>query len=224
MKCCSQCKVKVIGEDDRCPLCQNKLIRVVGGEETPESAFPYVPDLTERYQFVLRIMIFLSIVVIVLSFTANFIWPGKGWWSLFVVFAVICIWISLAIAFKKRKNISKNILWQMLLISAISLLGDRFTGGRGWSIDYVLPVLYMSVMLVLVVVNKVLKLDPFDYMIYTLLGGIFGIIPILFLIFGILNNVYPSLFCVAGSIIFLSAVLVFQGGDMIAELKRRFHW
>lgn len=112
----------------------------------------------------------------------------------------------------------------MILLSVISLIGDRITGGRGWSFNYVLPVLYMSVMLVLVVVNKLLKLDVSDYMVYTLLGGFFGVIPVSFIMTGILNNIYPSLFCVAGSIIFLSAVLVFRGGDMIAELKRRFHW
>ena len=224
MKYCSQCKIKIVSEDDRCPLCQNKVMRVIRENETSESAFPHIPDLTERYQFMLRIMVFLSFVVIVISCTINFLIPSKGWWSLFVVAAVICIWVSLGIAFKKRKNISKNIIWQMLLLSVISLLGDWFTGGRGWSINYVLPVLYMSVMLVLVVVNKVLKLAIEDYMVYTLLGGFFGIIPVLFLVSGILNNIYPSLFCVSGSIIFLSAILVFRGGDMIGELKRRFHW
>jgi len=224
MKYCSQCKVEIISEDDRCPLCQNKIMKSVKENEIQEGSFPYITDLTERYQFILQIMIFLSIVVIVVSFTINIILHSKGWWSVFVVAAVICIWISLAIAFRKRKNISKNILWQMLLISVVSLLGDRFTGGFGWSINYVLPVLYISVMIVLVVVNNVLKLAAQDYMVYALLGGLFGIIPVIFLVSGILNNIYPSLFCVAGSIIFLSAILVFRGRDMTRELRRRFHW
>ena len=62
-----------------------------------------------------------------------------------------------------------------------------------------------------------------DYLIYFALDGLFGIVPIIFFLTGCLNVLYPSLICVAVSVISLAALAVFAGENMLAELKRRLH-
>jgi hypothetical protein len=109
------------------------------------------------------------------------------------------------------------------MVAIISMFWDYFTGWKGWSVDYVIPVTCLSVMLAMVFISKIMHSDVEDFMIYTIIGGLFGILPILFLAIGILNVTYPSLICVAASIIFLSAIFVFQGNKMIIELKKRLH-
>ena len=68
-----------------------------------------------------------------------------------------------------------------------------------------------------------MKLSTGNYITYGLLGSLFGIIPLLFLLFNWNRVKYPSIVCVSMSIIFLSAMIIFQGADIKLELKKRTH-
>lgn len=226
MKYCPRCKVYVDGAKKRCPLCENKLtvketpcgVREVG------TVFPQVPDNSGIYNLCIKIFLLITVIAIVVSVAINYFFHHRGWWSLFVAAALACIWASAGIAIRKRKNILKNVLWQMILISLICILWDKLTGWRGWSVSFVLPITYMTAMLVLVVVNKVMRLWLEDYMIYSLMGCLFGLIPLIFLIFGDLKYRVPSVLCVSASVVFLAVLIIFQGSHMVNELKRRSHW
>lgn len=143
----------------------------------------------------------------------------SGWWSLFVLGGIACLWISLYFIIQKRANISKTITYQVILISLFSVVWDALTGWRGWSIDYVIPIVCASSMLTVGIITKVKKVPKEDYMIYFVLEALFGIIPIIFFLTGILNTVYPSLICIALSLIFFAALFIFTGPSIIAELK-----
>ena len=72
-------------------------------------------------------------------------------------------------------------------------------------------------------IAKVMRLHFEDYLIYLLLFALFGIIPLVFFFMGLLRVAYPTLICVAVSIIALTALLVFEGRNIHLELKRRLH-
>jgi hypothetical protein len=206
-------------------LCQGKLRKDDLTEQEAEESeiFPYIPTLYKQHYMFFKILTFLSVVLVVIVVTLNVLFHKQGWWSIFVVAGVICLWAVMFITFRKRKNVPKNILYQVVIISIISVLWDYFTGWRGWSVDFVIPIVCLSVMLAMVFISKIMNSDAQDFMIYTVIGGLFGIAPIVFLLLGILNVIVPSLICVAASIIFLSAIFIFQGNKMIMELKRRLH-
>jgi hypothetical protein len=140
-----------------------------------------------------------------------------------VVFGLLSMWLSLTTALRKRYNITKSIMWQVLIVSALAILWDWRIGWRGWSLDYAIPVLCVAAMLVMYVTAKVMKLSARNYIAYFLLGGLFGVIPVLFILFNLVNVIYPSIISVAVSIIFLSAILIFQGDNIKAELQKRMH-
>lgn len=48
-------------------------------------------------------------------------------------------WILTTVGYKKRRNLLKNALWQLILISAGLIIWDFATGWRGWSLDIALP-------------------------------------------------------------------------------------
>lgn len=226
MRYCPRCKVFVDGERQRCPLCENTLVQK---EDAPEikgegDFFPKVPDNSGIYNLCIKIFLLITVIVIVASVAINYFYHHRGWWSLFVAAALACIWASAGIGIRKRKNILKNILWQMIAISLICIVWDMMTGWRGWSVSFVLPITYMTAMLALFILNKVMRLRVEDYMIYSLMGSFFGLIPLIFLIFGNLKYRLPSVLCVSASIVFLAVLVIFQGGSMVNELKRRSHW
>ncbi|HBY70715.1 MAG TPA: hypothetical protein DEG06_00590 [Lachnospiraceae bacterium] len=133
------------------------------------------------------------------------------------------MWISLFFIIRKRNNIPKTIVWQVGLLGVLSVLWDASMGWIGWSIDYVIPSICVGAMIVMAVAAKILKIGVRDLIIYFLVDGIFGFIPIIFILFGWLNVIFPSVICVAVSAISLSALMIFEGDSMKTELNKRMH-
>ena len=224
MKYCVKCKTTVLGNRTYCPLCQRELKEIEDKEcIEQEEIFPYVPTIYEKYHMFFKIMIFLSIAIVVLAFFLNLLCTPNTMWAFIVLAGVICFWVMMVFVFVKRKNIGKNILYQIVIISLISIIWDYYTGWNGWSIDFVVPILCMTSLLGITVMSKIVYSELEDYLIYLVLGSIFGIVPIVFYGFGMVKIVFPSLLCVASSILFLAAILVFQGERMLGELKKRLH-
>lgn len=224
MKYCNSCKVNVTGGQPRCPLCQGELEELGGGtvgEE--EEVFPVIPTLYRQHHVFFRILIFATVACVVVSLTVNWMIPESGSWSAIVLAAAACLWLTLWIAVQKRKNILKHILWQTFLVSLLSVAWDYFTGWRGWSVDFAVPSICLVAMVSLSVVSRVMKVCVEEYLIYIVLGGLFGIIPLGFLLTGLVKVVYLPMGCVAASVLFLAGILIFQGENIGADLRRRLH-
>ncbi len=220
MKYCRHCKVYIREERDRCTLCENILEEEF--KEKSENAFPEIPPFYES-QLALKIMVFISIVAVVVSFGISMIFPSRINWPILFLFAVISIWVGLIIIVQKRYHIPKKIIWQVVIISILAVFWDYETGWRGWSLDYVIPIACVSAMIIMYVTAKIINLSTRDYITYALLDGIFGIIPVVFLIFDMVNVIYPSIISIGFSIISLSAIFIFQGKEIKSEINKRMH-
>jgi len=219
MQYCKHCSVQVRGDKKFCPLCANSL---PDGSDDADEVFPDIPPAYERH-LVIRIVAFISIASLVISFAVYTIFPFSVNWPMFVVFGLISMWLSLILVIRKRYNVTKNIMWQVLIVSLLSVFWDWKTGWRGWSLEYIIPIVCVAAMIVMYVVAKAMKLSVRDYIAYLLLDGLFGIVPVLFVVFNWIRVLYPSILCVSVSIIFLSAILIFQGENIKIELKKRMH-
>lgn len=220
MKYCRHCKVYIREERNRCTLCENILEEELKGES--EDVFPEILPFYESH-LALKIMIFISIVAVVVSFGINTIFPNNINWPIVFMFAVISIWVGLIIIVKKKYHIPKKIVWQVIIISVLAIFWDYKIGWRGWSLDYVIPIACVSAMIIMYVTAKIMNLSIGEYITYALLDGIFGIIPVLFIIFDLIKVVYPSIISIGFSIISLSAIFIFQGEEIKAEINKRMH-
>lgn len=220
MKYCEQCKLTVTGQRSRCPLCQS-VLRDEG--EPYEEVFPVIPTVYNRFQFFFKLLIFASAVLGIVSVVINLLLPQSGVWSLFVLGGIGCLWVFLFIAVRKRNNIPKNILWQVAVAILFCLLWDLFTGWHGWSVDYVVPSICVAAMAALAVTAKVFRLVVGDFLFYLLISVLFGTLPVISILLGWVQVLYPSLICVGCSLVSLAAVLIFQGENMKREWRRRMH-
>lgn len=218
---CNYCRVHIRGNKKECQLCGNTIQDDAGNNENQE-VYPDIPPAYERH-LAIRIMLFISIIAVVVNFAVYVIFPINIKWPVFVVFGLLSMWLSLIMVIRKIHNIPKTITWQVTIVAALSIFWDWRTGWRGWSLDYVIPIACTAAMLVMYVTAKIMKLSIRDYIIYSLLDGIFGIVPILFILLKWVDTVYPSIICVGLSIIFLSAIFIFQGENIKAELHKKMH-
>lgn len=221
MQYCDKCHVTIFGDWDRCPLCQAPL----SGTPCPEEdVFPRLRTKRRITRLLMKLMLFTTVAAAIIALAVNFMLPGRAGWAWFVILGLASAWLLLAIALRVRRSIPKTILQLVMIGSVLALLWDWFTGARGWSVSYVLPILWTAAMAALLVLPRVLNLQLSDYMLYLVIDILFGILPALFYQLGWLHaSAIPSLVCVATSGVSLAAVLIFQGRGLWAELTRRMH-
>lgn len=220
MKWCEKCKVKIIGTENYCPLCQNELTKL---DEREEDLFPTAYKGAQERHMIMKVLTFMMTLVGIISVFLNILFPTQIWWGLIVVVTLICIRASLSIAIAKHKNILKYLLHQSLIIIVLALFIDYVTGQHGWAVTFVLPIIFTLAMIVMYLLSKILHLQAGEYMIYLLLDALFGIIPIVFLVTDSVKTPIPSLVCIMISIISVTALIIFEGSAMYSELKRRLH-
>ncbi|MCL2158477.1 MAG: DUF6320 domain-containing protein [Oscillospiraceae bacterium] len=221
MKFCEKCNVSVLGETKKCPLCQNSLPE--NGETAEPDIFPFVPLARQKHSLLFRLLQLGSATLIIVSAVFNLIFPQRGPWSLFVAAGALCVWISLIFAIRKKNNILKNLAYQVTIASIFSVLWDVFTGWHGWSVDFFVPIAFVSAMSATAIISRILKVPPGTFIAYSCLLMLYGIIPAVFIISGLNSVILPSLICVACSLFSFAALLIFEGRNMAAELRRRLH-
>lgn len=219
MKYCKNCNVEIVGKRKICPLCQGHLT----GDKPQDEVFPRISFIYREYSTFFKVMLLISIIAASISVAVNIMLPQSGAWSLFVLGGLGSVWVSIITAINKRKNIPKNIVYQVMTISVIVLLWDVLMGWKGWSINYVIPFVCFFAMLSMAVISKVRKLHIEDYILYIIIDGLFGIVPAVFIIIGFLDVLYPSLICIVTSVISLSTIIIFEDKRLIAEMRRRLH-
>ena len=218
MKRCDHCHIDIAGNRSHCPLCQSHLTGTASSE-----TFPVIPTIYRQFHFLFKILLFISIAGAVIAVAVNLILEETGMWSHFVVFGVACVWISMFFAIRKRKNIPKGMLYQVILLSLLAVFWDKLTGWRGWSLDFVLPILCISAMAVMAVLSRVLNWRIDSIIIYFWIDALFGIIPLIFVLTGVVNIRIPSMLCVVVSLLSIAAIAIFKGNSILEELKRRLY-
>lgn len=217
MKWCPRCKVEIRGQSQYCPLCQG---RVTGEGESP--AFPNIPSVYEKYRLFFQLLFLSGITICVGAVTVNLVIPHTGRWSLLVLLGVGCLWLSVGLGARNLSRILYILMTQSLLGSLFFVLWDFVTGWRGWSLDYAVPLLLMVSMLTMQILIKVKGISPQDYLVSTSFHAVMGLVPLIFYLTGILDQIIPSLICIALSILLLSGQLLFKGQEMLEEYRKRF--
>jgi len=217
---CDHCGIDLPGNPVRCPLCQSTLS---GTPDGSGNRFPILNGFLKVSRKLLTLIAFGTICAAAICVTINLILPAGGWWSLFVIAGFSSLWIDFAILIQKRNNLTKNVLWQAVLISFLAYLWDRFTGSYGWSLDYVFPILCTFAMLAITFIARIQELDIQDYILFLFLDCLLGIAISALILTGTVRVIIPSAICFGVSVIFLSALLLFERKTLWAEIQRRLH-
>lgn len=216
---CQNCGFSLTGKPTRCPFCGGSL----DGQPQKTEAFPEIPKKQNPYRLFLLLltagMLFAGAVCLLI----NLLLPRSGHWSVFVLAGLLSGWIAVFIAVKKRGNLLKAVLWQVCAASLLVLAWDLCTGFRGWSVDFVLPILYTFAMFAISAAAGFLHLKPQDYLLYLVCDILLGMIPLILLVSGAIRVIYPSAICVAAGIIFLVLLVLFKGNSLKEEIMRRLH-
>ena len=172
-------------------------------------------------QKVIQTFSFLCLAIAVICGMINFMMAGVLNWFWFAGAGCACAWLVVMVAYYKRRNILKNEMWQLLLISVIAILWDRFTGWKGWSVDFVIPFGILAVQFSVPVIAKINRLEREEYLFYLVQAGIAGLIPMILVWTGIVQFAVPSVICAGISFLTLAALFIFCKKDTMREFHKK---
>ena len=228
---CSYGDEMVLGFTSKIPddSIQRNFRRMLSEEEIPhrelKNDFPGCGEQQrlerKENQRIVQTFSFLCLAVAVICGMINIMTAGTLNWFWFAGAGCVCAWLVVMVAYSKRRNILKNEIWQLLLISVIAILWDRFTGWRGWSVDFILPFGVLSVQFSVPVIARVNRLKREEYLFYLVQVCIAGLIPMILAWTGVVKFVYPSVICAGISILTLAALFIFCKKDTLREFHKK---
>lgn len=165
---------------------------------------------------------FLCILAAVVCGMLNAILTPKANWAFFVLAGCVCIWALVMIGYAKRRNLLKNSMWQLLIVSGLGIGWDYFTGWSGWSLSFVLPCGALTVIFAMLAIIRLQKLERSEYIFYLIQAAGFGLIPFVLLLFGKILVPEPSILCSGISILLLAGLILFCGKETKQEFQKKF--
>ena len=218
MKYCIKCKVNVRSDSKRCPLCQRPMS---GG--TDEQLYPQITSVYEEFEALFKSMLFLTAAVAIASVAANALLPSKVFWALRVILGLASFWVFLLLVINKKHNIAKRITNQVMFVTVGSVVWDFITGWKGWSLDYVFPIVCVIAVASKFILAKVMSLNARDYVVSLIADAFFGILPLVFYFLKLTNVVFPSIIGSALSLLSLVSIVIYQWSTIRLEFSKRFH-
>ena len=228
---CSYGDEMVLGFTSRIPddSIQRNFQRMLGEEQVAhrelKNEFPGYGEKQKlekkENQRIVQTFSFLCLAIAVACGMINFMTAGMLNWFWFAGAGCACAWLVVMVAYFKRRNILKNEMWQLLIISVIAIFWDWFIGWRGWSVDFVLPFGALAVQFSIPVIAKVNRLEREEYLFYLIQAGVAGLIPIVLVWTGIVRLVYPSVVCAGISFLTVAALFIFCLKDTLQEFHKK---
>lgn len=167
---------------------------------------------------------FLCICCAVTAVVANMTLTPHKWWSVIACAGIFSMWMTLMIGIVKRYNLLKNAMWQLLILTVGCLFWDIGMGWMRWSVNYVFPAASICTMMAMLIIAKIQKLSPREYMIYFVMAAGYGaLIPLVLALTKVVTVTFPTVICVGFSFLFFMAQVIFRRQELGEELNKKFH-
>ncbi len=231
MKYCGKCKLKIDTNEPKCPLCSAVLTdsgvlcdRDSEGNKPATEKYPKPEkEAIYRYNFVLRLLVFISVVITSTCLLINILTFNGVLWSAYVAGTLLYAWITVAYpVFKKRK------IGQIIVINTISTAIyvyslELATETQGWGLTYVTPFLFIASTLLITFIILLKRLKWREYTVYQTIMVIMGFLPVIFCAAGLVTSIWPSVLSAFYSFLTVIGMFIFGDKKYKDELIKRFH-
>lgn len=190
--------------------------------EISENVFPEHKPMTYPGKKAFQWFSFLCITAAVVCIMANLMITPEYLWSPFAFGGLLCVWVCAAVGYVKRRNMLKNLMWQLVIASLACVVWDGLTGWRGWSVDFVFPLADLAVLFTMFIIARLKHLETSEYLIYFIMCAGLGLVPFILYLTGVLHVIYLSIICSGVCFLTLVRIIIFRFRDMSVELHKKF--
>ena len=219
MSRCRQCKIEVLDETERCPLCGTVLEPTV----EVENMYPDIRVRSRKLVFISRLYLFLAVVteivlvnICMLSEVQSFVYIIGG---LVLLFGYIVLrYAILGTSGYVAKTVVLTIIAVIMLVAV-----DFFVGYNGWSVNYVFPSGILLIDVGIVLCMLINRKNWQSYLMVQIFMVLCSGVAIILSLVQIITAPMVSVVALNVSIILLLGTVIIGGRRARVELKRRFH-
>lgn len=219
MSKCRQCKIEVLDETERCPLCDCVLEQTV----EVENMYPNVRLKARKMMLFGRIYLFCAILTEALLVYLNIVIESKIWWSLITGLGLFYGYLVIRFAILGKTGYRVKVVVLTIIAVLMMVAIDFLAGYHGWALNYVLPsgiILIDAGIILLMIINR---RNWQSYLMWQIFMILCSILPLVFSLVGVITDtIWATISFMLSLFLFLGTLII---GDRRArvELKRRFH-
>ncbi len=224
MQVCNECHIRIGNKGNNCPVCGNTL--VYAKEPSPFRAKNHYPNFNSQmaaFSLVYRVLQAATVFTCLFCVLANALLTPQLWWSALVLGAAAYAWVLMPAWLRRRANVVRVLLFQVILTCVATVLVDFVTGYRAWSMNYVVPSLFIAG---IVASGLVIALNTRywnHYVFYQVSLCALGLLPLLFYFLGLSNNLPLVLVSVGLGLAGLIVTIFLADKSIKTEFVKRFH-
>lgn len=222
-KKCIHCGIDVLDKGACvCPLCGGTLSESDDETMVQYNGYPDIVAKRRKTIFFLRLLLCVCTVGSVIACAINIINGGFPW-AIIVVASLMYIYMEFAIFFTPDIGMIARISVTILLAALFVVTIDITCGFRKWSLNYCLPSSLIVYNVFIIILMFVYHRRWESYMILIVLPILLGILPIVFMRYGLVTHPLLSEIAFISSTLLFLVALIMGGANARTELKRRFH-
>ena len=217
------CKVEVLDNTHKCPLCQH-VLEWDENEVEREDIYPDARVQTKKYQMLENIFLFASIVLWIALFVIDYITDPLFLWSFTAGLVIIYANVLLRLTILGKSSYMAKIIWTIIIGCSFLIEADFLTGNRGWGVNFAFPTAILiwdiTLMILMIFVNR---RNWQSYIIdqITALLACFGML--LLILLNIITFPYYAYAVMVITALFFAGTVIIGDRKAREELKRRFH-
>lgn len=219
MSKCRQCKIEVLDETERCPLCGT----VVEPTIEVENMYPDIRVKSRKLVFFSRLYLFLAVVIEMILINVCMLTEVQS--LVYIISGLVLLFGYIVIKYAilgTSGYIAKTVVLTMLAVLMFVAI-DFSVGYNGWSVNYVLPsgiLLIDAAILALMAINRK---NWQSYLMLQIFMVVCSIVAVVLSAVQIITEPIVSIIALDVSVILLLGTLIVGGRRSRVELKRRFH-
>ena len=209
MQECKKCKITIRGNKRCCPLCQGRLYG-----EPEDAAFPDIKKSPLTTEAIFRIACFL---VVLAEIALGMICFANGSWVPGIEIAMIVLIFALGdlgVALYYKSNLVKLITVQAYIVMGGVFFVDRRWGNIGWSLAWVIPLMFIALIMATLIIARSSGLFIRDIMLYVIFDVIMGLLQAIPIRLGINRFPWPAAISIALMLAIAAFVIIFRFNDL----------
>lgn len=219
MSKCRQCKIEVLDETERCPLCGTVLEPTV----EVENMYPDIRVRSRKLAFISRLYLFLAVVTEIIL--VNICMLSEVQSLVYIIGGLVLLFGYIVIRYAilgTSGYIAKTVV--LTIIAVIMLVAvDFFVGYNGWSVNYVFPSGILLIDVGIVVCMVINRKNWQSYLMVQIFMVLCSVVAIILSLVQIITHSMLSVIALNASVILLLGTMIIGGRRARVELKRRFH-
>ena len=204
MQFCPKCEMKIRGRKECCPLCQGPLTG-----EPQEAAFPVLEEKKYTEVSLFRISTFALASIEIILLCVGILHGFHGGVGIAMI-VLLLVWGDLWVTQYYHYNVLKMITSEAYLIILTCVLIDEIWTGLIWSVEWVVPAVFMGLIVLTFIIAAVMKLTLEEYVLYLIFDVLFALLQLIPVISGANWHPVPALITTAFTMILGAGVLIFR--------------